>query len=102
MKGTWKDARLGAFHTCVTLHELVSAPKCTRPVTALHPSRRSHATHSCLCSPQTEAAADGRPLRQRTGTDVGAMFQQQAAAATAAHWQIVSIAPTAQPGEGRW
>lgn len=48
---------------------------------------------------QAEAGADGRPLRQRTGPDVGAMFQQQAAAATAAHWQIVSIAPTAQPGE---
>ncbi|PRW20477.1 DNA polymerase epsilon catalytic subunit A [Chlorella sorokiniana] len=47
---------------------------------------------------RAEAAADGRPLRQRTGADVGAMFQQQAAAATAAHWQIVNIAPTAQPG----
>ena len=85
----------------MTLHELVSAPECTHPVAALHPSRRSHATRSCLCSPQTEAGADGRPLRQRTGADVGAMFQQQAAAATAAHWQIVSIATTAQPGEGR-
>ena len=26
------------------------------------------------------------------------MFQQAAAAATAAHWQIVSVAPAAEPG----
>jgi hypothetical protein len=43
----------------------------------------------------------GAAGRQRTGdglADVGAMFQQQAAAATAAHWQIIGIAPTRQAG----
>lgn len=54
---------------------------------------------------RADVAADpsGRQARQRTGSggvraDVGAMFQQQAAAATAAHWQIVSIAPTPELG----
>lgn len=44
--------------------------------------------------------ASGRSGRPRTGdrADVGALFQQAAAAATAAHWQVVSIAPTPEPG----
>lgn len=53
-----------------------------------------------------EAAAEARPgARQRrdaggqaAAADVTGLFQQAAAAATAAHWQIVSVAPTAEPG----
>lgn len=53
-----------------------------------------------------EAAAEGRRgARARHDSsaavaagDVTGLFRQVAAAATAAHWQIVSIAPTAEPG----
>ena len=61
---------------------------------------------------QVEAAAggDGRGVRQRReqgagAADVTGLFQRAAEEATAAHWQIVSIAPTPEPGvwvEGLW
>ena len=61
-------------------------------------------------APEAEAGRGGGGgggagrLAQRlrgAGADVAGLFQQQAASAAAAHWQIVSIAPTQEPGGAR-
>lgn len=45
---------------------------------------------------ERRAAPDPQP---GAAAGVGAMFQQQAVAAAAAHWQVVAISPTQEPGE---